>query len=114
MEGRAVACAQVFVPKGERAQRAVVFMAIAAVGLIAAGIVYLHPSFNAAAARPTHKAAASQQASDPVFFNVTFGDARHGAVQVFSPSPQLNGTPPIYLTSDGGRTWKSLPKRPRP
>ena len=114
MEGRAVACAQVFVPKGERAQRAVVFMAIAAVGLIAAGIVYLHPSFNAAAARPTHKAAASQQASDPVFFNVSFGDARHGAVQVFIQGPQLNGTPPIYLTSDGGRTWKSLPKRPRP
>ena len=114
MEARAVACAQVFVSRGERAQRAVVFMAIAAVGLIAAGIVYLRPSFNAAAARPTPRAVASQQAGPPVFFNVTFGDAKNGAVLVFRQSLQTNGTLPIYVTSDGGRTWNSLPKRTHP
>jgi photosystem II stability/assembly factor-like uncharacterized protein len=87
-------------------------MAIAALGLVAAGIVYLRPSFNAPAARPTARTFASQQAGPPVFFEVSFGDARHGAVQVFSSQP--NGPPPIYLTSDGGRTWRPLAKRAFP
>jgi photosystem II stability/assembly factor-like uncharacterized protein len=114
MEAGAVACAQVFESRGERAQRAVVFIAIAALGLVAAGIVYLRPSFNAAAARPAPKVVASQEGGAPVFFLVTFGDARHGAVQVFSQSNQPNRTPPIYLTSDGGRTWKSLARPTHP
>lgn len=112
MEAGAVACAQVFESRGERAQRAVVLMAFAAVGLVAAGIVYLRPSVNVPAARPKARTFASQQAGSPVFFNVTFGDAQHGAVQVFSNQP--NGPPPIYLTSDGGRTWRPLAKRAVP
>jgi len=41
--------------------------------------------------------------AQPVFFNVTLGDAEHDAVQVFSQTYQPGQLPPLYLTSDGGR-----------
>jgi len=81
-------------------------MVVAVLGLLAAGIVYLHPTFTAPAARPVPDTGAP--AGPPLFFNVSFGDAEHGAVQVFRQGSPPNRLPPIYLTADGGRTWKRL------
>lgn len=92
---------------GERARRALTWMVVAVLGLLAAGIVYLHPTFSASAARSVPKTGAS--VGPPFFFNVSFGDAEHGVVQVFRQVNAPNRPPPIYLTADGGRTWKPLP-----
>lgn len=81
-------------------------MVVAVLGLLAAGIVYLHPTLTAPAARPVPKTGAP--AGAPMFFNVSFGDADHGVVQVFRQVNPPNRPPPIYLTADGGRTWKPL------
>ena len=91
---------------GERARRALTWMVVAVLGLLAAGIVYLHPSFSASAARSMSKTGVS--VGPPFFFNVSFGDAEHGVVQVFRQVNPPNRPPPIYLTADGGRTWKPL------
>ena len=100
---------------GERGRRALTWIALASVGLLAAAVLYLRASPTyPPATQPVRRAAASQQTGTPVFFNVSFGDARHGVVQVYSQNnPNLTG--PIYLTSDGGRTWRRLvAKRPVP
>ena len=89
-------------------------MLVAGLGLLAAGIVYLRPSLNAPAAPAVPRAGASQPVGTPVFFSVSFGDAEHGAVQVFSQTSQPNRPPPIYLTSDGGRTWRPIARRAYP
>jgi len=81
-------------------------MVVAVLGLLAAGVVYLHPTLTAPAARPVPETGAP--AGPPMFFNVSFGDAEHGAVQVFRRGNPPNRPPPIYLTADGGRTWKRL------
>jgi len=81
-------------------------MVVAVLGLLAAGIVYLRPSLNAPAAKPVPRAAGLREVSTPIFFDVSFGDAQHGAVQVFNQRPSL--PPPIYFTSDGGRTWRPV------
>jgi len=91
---------------GERARRALTWMVVAVLGLLAAGIVYLRPSFSASAARSVSKTGVS--VGPPFFFNVSFGDAEHGVVQVFRQVNPPNRPPPIYLTADGGRTWKPL------
>src|SRR5215471_20078307 len=112
MEARAVVCGKVIESGGERGRRALSWIALASVGLLAAAIVYLRSSpTSPPAAQPVRRAAA-QQAGPPVFFNVSFGDAKHGVVQVYRQGSQLNPTPPIYLTSDGGRTWRPLAQRP--
>src|SRR5262249_36540439 len=105
----AVACAQVVETGGERARRALTWIVVAALGLLAAGIVYLRPTLSAPAAGSVPRVSVSQQAEPAVFLSVSFGDAQHGAVQVFSRVNQPNRPPPIYLTADGGRTWKPLP-----
>jgi photosystem II stability/assembly factor-like uncharacterized protein len=96
--------------RGERARRALKWMAVAGLGLLAAGIVYLRPSLNAPTAPAVPRAGASQPVGPPVFFSVSFGDSEHGAVQVFRQTNQPDRPPPIYLTSDGGRTWRPLAK----
>jgi len=99
---------------GERGRRALSWIALASVGLLAAAIVYLRSSpTSPPAAQPVRRTAASQQAGPPVFFNVSFGDAKHGVVQVYRQgNPNLIG--PRYLTSDGGRTWRRFAERTVP
>lgn len=105
---RALGCVQVVEIGGGRARRALTWMVVAGLGLLAAGIVYVRPTLSAPAARSVAKAGVSQGVAPPVFFDVSFGDREHGAVQVFSQVNQPNRPPPIYLTADGGRTWKPL------
>src|SRR5215472_18589615 len=83
-------------------------MIIAVLGLLAAWIIYLRPSLSPPATRSAPRVAASQQVGPPIFFDVSFGDADHGAVHVFSRVNQPNRPVPIYLTADGGHTWKPL------
>src|SRR5262249_61682797 len=75
-------------------------------GRSGAGVASLPPPPPAPAARPVPERGAP--AGPPIFFNVSFGDAEHGAVQVFRRGNPPNRPPPIYLTADGGRTWKRL------
>ena len=99
---------------GERVRRALTLIVVAGLGLLAAGVVYLRPSLNAPATQSVPRAGPSRQVAQPVFFNVSFGDAEHGAVQVFSQTNQPDRLPPIYLTSDGGRTWRPIARRAYP
>src|SRR5262249_56316622 len=88
-------------------------MMVAGLGLLAIGIVYLRPSPSGPATLSAPRAR-TPQVVQPVFFNVSFGDAQHGAVQVFSPNNPPDRPAPIYLTSDGGRTWRPVTRRPHP
>ena len=90
---------------GERPRRALAWMAAAALGLASAGIVYLRPGLSPKPSPSAGGAAAVLQPDSPVLIDVSFGDAYHGTVQEFGPGR----TGVIYLTSDGGRTWKRLP-----
>jgi len=99
---------------GQRVRRALTLIGVAALGLLAAGIVYLRPSLSAPATPSVPRAGGLRQVAQPVFFNVSFGDAQHGAVQVFSPGNQPDRPAPIYLTSDGGRTWRPIARRAYP
>ncbi|HKA10918.1 MAG TPA: sialidase family protein [Candidatus Dormibacteraeota bacterium] len=98
---------------GQRVRRALTLMMVAGLGLLAIGIVYLRPS-PSGPATPSAPRARTPQVVQPVFFNVSFGDAQHGAVQVFSPNNPPDRPAPIYLTSDGGRTWRPVTRRAYP
>lgn len=95
-------------------RRALTLMVVAGLGLLAAGIVYLRPSLSAPATPSVRRVPTSPQVAQPVFFNVSFGDAQHGAVQVFTATNLPDRPAPIYLTSDGGRTWRPVAPRAYP
>lgn len=88
--------------RGERARRAIGVIAAAVVLLLVLGFVYLRPGLSAPASRPA--AGSSAAPAQLRLGGVSFGDASHGAVQYYGLA---NGTPgPLYVTADGGRTWK--------
>ncbi len=91
--------------------RALASIGVAALGLLAVGAVYLRLSF-AATPPKTKPAAATSPGPVTRFFNVTFGDAKHGAAVRFTAGPYTSRT--IYLTSDAGRTWQPMTRRPYP
>ena len=86
-------------------------MVVALLALLVAGIVYLHPTLSAPAGR-TLPGSTRLQNAVPQFLDVSFGDANHGAVQLFTPGS--NPLRAIYLTADGGRTWRPVARRAYP
>jgi photosystem II stability/assembly factor-like uncharacterized protein len=89
----------------DRAHRALVLIAVAAVALIVACVVYLRANPGGPARVPT---------SQPGFLlgAASFGDADHGSVTMLELGPDRPGPPKEYsstwLTSNGGRTWQRL------
>ena len=95
----------------ERTRRAVAWIGVAVLGTLVAGVVYLRPSLAPpTAAAPSAPAHVAVPASGWRLVSASFGDANHGAVQLYSAGPAPTTT---FLTSDGGKTWQMAARAPR-
>jgi photosystem II stability/assembly factor-like uncharacterized protein len=86
---------------GDRGRRAIVLMGIATVVAGAASALYVH-----ATAPATTRPAAPTSGRPWGLFNASFGDALHGALNVYDRDLFA-----AFLTSDGGRTWRRFSTR---
>jgi photosystem II stability/assembly factor-like uncharacterized protein len=82
----------------DRARRAIVLMGLAAVVAGVTSLCYLRPAL--APDQPSGRPAPAAGRSWSIFA-ASFGDAAHGAVNVYA-----NGRFATFATSDGGRTWR--------
>src|SRR5437588_11536219 len=81
--------------QSERERRAYAVIALAAVVLVAATVVYLKPHLPSL---PGASAPVSERVCD-----ASFADARHGAVVLCSAAGATHEA--VSVTSDGGRSW---------
>jgi len=94
----------------EHGRRALAWIAVAALGTLVAGVVYLRPSLAPpGAATPAASAQVAKRGSVWRLASASFGDANHGTVlfQGSGPAPTMS-----FLTSDGGRTWELAVRAP--
>jgi len=95
----------------ERSRRALGWIAVAALGTLVSGVVYLRPSLAPpAAATPAASVRVAQPGSTWRLASASFGDADHGTVVFHSSGPAPTTS---FLTSDGGKTWELAVRAPR-
>jgi photosystem II stability/assembly factor-like uncharacterized protein len=82
----------------DRSRRAIVLMGLAAVLAGVTSLCYLRPAL--APRLPSGRPAVAAGRAWSIF-GASFGDAQHGAVNVYA-----NGQFGTFVTSDGGRTWR--------
>lgn len=84
-------------------------MAVAALGLIVAGAVYLKPSMLPPQAAPSAADRVPATASGWRLVSASFADSNHGTVELYrsGPAPTIS-----FLTSDGGKTWHQVARSP--
>jgi hypothetical protein len=97
-----------------RTGRAVVGLAVAALAVLVAGIVYLGPGLAAAGASARPYEPSQPRPPAVVTGRVSFGDARHGMVELDSTRPTRLSSTTRYWTADGGSTWRADLQPPHP